>query len=274
MTIAEIRGKISDTGINLSERMEDLLTSDIFGCMRYLPPEKAWLPFLHTACSLHGNVFTIPDGIVRIHYSFWPWLNLPGRIPCEPDVMLGIETNGCAVHVVLVEAKYYSGLSSEEDEGLEPNDQLARELDNLDGVSPLDLGWKPELDIVSRTLLFLTRDMGIPRSLLAQSLAEYKRKRNRDDDIFWASWRFLPFILEQNLEKESSPENIAVLEDMLKLLQRKGLVVFSGVEPITDQFTLSNFEFYQPSSATYHWPAISEFPDKLFEYAFRVVRNG
>lgn len=35
MTIAEIRGKISEIGVNLSERMEYLLTSDTFGCMRY-----------------------------------------------------------------------------------------------------------------------------------------------------------------------------------------------------------------------------------------------
>ncbi len=90
--------------------------------------------------------------------------------------MLGLETEGQAVHVALVEAKYYSGLSSEEDECPEPNDQLARELDNLDAVSPLALGWKPELRIISRGLLFVTQDMGIPRSLLAQSLDEYKRK--------------------------------------------------------------------------------------------------
>jgi len=269
MTIAEIHGKISDTGINLSERMEDLLTSDIFGCMRYLPPEKALLPFLHTAYSLHGNVFTIPDGMVRIHYSFWPWLKLPGRIPCEPDVVLGLETNGRAVHVVLVEAKYYSGLSSEEDERLEPNDQLARELDNLDIVSPLDLGWKPELDIVSRTLLFVTQDMGMPYGLLAQSLAEYKRKRNRDGDIFWASWRFLPAILEQNLEKGNSPENIAVLENMLGLLLRKELIMFHGVEPITEYFTLP--EFYQISPRGYSWP---DMPESMgVDYKFEVIKD-
>ena len=51
MTIAEIRGKISETGSNLSERMEDLLTSDTFGCMRYLPPETVLIPFLNKAIS-------------------------------------------------------------------------------------------------------------------------------------------------------------------------------------------------------------------------------
>ena len=226
MTVAEIRGKISESGTNLSERMEDLLTSDIFGCMRYLPIQKVLIPFLWRARSFHGNTLTVPDKIIKAHCSFWPWLKLVGRIPCEPDILLGLETEGQQVHLVLVEAKYYSGLSSEEDERIEPNDQLARELDNLDGVSCAALGWRPHLEIASRTLLFITQDMGIPRALLAQSLAERTRKRRKSDDIYWASWIFLPAILERNLEKETVPENIAVMEDMHKLLLRKGLVMF------------------------------------------------
>ncbi len=269
MSIAEIHGKISETGTNLSERMEDLLTSDIFGCMRYLPAEKALLPFLHTAHSFQGNAFTIPEKIINVHYAFWPWLKSPGCIPCEPDVVLGLETEGSRVHLVLVEAKYYSGLSSEEDERPEPNDQLARELDNLDAVSCVSLGWNPQLDITSRKLLFVTQNMGIPRDLLAQSLAEYKRKRNKDRDIFWTSWRFLPFIVEQSLEKESVTENIAVLGDMLRLLLRKGLVMFHGVEPITEYFTL--LEFYRVAERKYSWPDI---PESLgVDYIFEVVKN-
>ena len=122
MTVAEIRGKISATGSNLSDRMENLLTSDIFGCMRYLPAQYALIPFLQTARSLHGNTLTIPGEVLGVHWSFWPWLKLAGRIPCEPDVVLGLETEENHVHLILVEAKYYSGLSSEEDERAEPND--------------------------------------------------------------------------------------------------------------------------------------------------------
>ena len=173
MTIAEIHGKISDTSTNISERMEDLLTSNIFGCMRYLPPKKVLLPFLHTACSLYGNTFTIPEGIVKIHYSFWPWLNLKSCIPCEPDLVLGLETEGKHINLVAIEAKYYSGLSSEEDERLEPNNQLARELDNLNIVTPRALGWDPKLTIISRTLLYITKDMRIPDDDLSRSLNEY-----------------------------------------------------------------------------------------------------
>jgi len=268
MSIAEIRGKISETGTNLSERMEDLLTSDIFGCMRYLPAKKALIPFLQTARSLHDNILTIPGEVIRVHYSFWPWLKLVGRIPCEPDVVIGLETKENHVHLVLVEAKYYSGLSSEEDERAEPNDQLARELDNLDAVSCATLGWRAHLEIASRTLLFVTQDMGIPHDLLVKSLAEYARKRSKHGDIFWASWRFLPFILERNLEKESVAENRAVMADMLALLLRKGLIMFGGVDPITEYFALPQFYHFAPTK--YSWPVIPEFLD--IDYVFEVTR--
>jgi len=268
MTVAEIHGKISETGTNLSERMEDLLTSDIFGCMRYLPAQKALIPFLQTACSLHGNIFTIQGEVIRVHYSFWPWLKLAKRIPCEPDVVLGLETEENHVHLVLIEAKYYSGLSSEEDERAEPNDQLARELDNLDVLSGATLGWGTHLEIASRALLFVTQDMGIPHDLLLKSLAEYARKRNKHGDIFWASWRFLPSILERNLEKESATENGAVMADMLALLLRKGLIMFGGVDPITEYFALPQFYHFTPTK--YSWPVIPESLD--IDYVFEVTR--
>jgi hypothetical protein len=268
MTVAEIRGKISGAGVNLSERMEDLLTSDIFGCMRYLPIKKTLIPFLERAHSFHGNSFTVPDKVIKVYYSFWPWLELPGCIPCEPDIMLGLETVGRELHLVLVEIKYYSGLSSEEDERAEPNDQLARELDNLDAVSCTVLGWEPNLEIASRTLLFVTQDMGIPRALLAKSLDEYVRKRHKNGDIYWASWRFLPSILERSLEQETTPENKAVLEDMLALLLRKELRMFGGVEPVAQYFTLP--DFYSVNPTQYLWPDIPE--SLLIDYTFEVVK--
>ena len=268
MTIAEIHGKISETGTNLSERMEDLLTSDIFGCMRYLPVQKALVPFLQIARSLYGNTLIIQGEVVKVHYSFWPWLKLSDRIPCEPDVVVGLETGKNQLHLVFIESKYYSGLSSEEDERDEPNDQLARELDNLDVVSCANLGWKTHSEITARSLLFVTQDMGIPQNVLVQSLDEYERKRNKHGDIYWASWRSLPSILEQNLEKESVTENIAVMADMLSLLLRKGLIMFSGVESVTEYFALP--EFYHDIPTKYSWPVI---PGSLeIDYIFEVTK--
>ena len=89
--------------------------------------------------------------------------------------MIGLEAKEGCIHLLFIEAKYRSGLSSEEDEGPVPNDQLARELDNLDVVSCAALGLSTHLEIASRALLFATQDMGIPRNLLVKSLAEYRR---------------------------------------------------------------------------------------------------
>ena len=270
MTIAEIHGKISEEGTNLSERMEDLLTADIFGCFRYLPPQEALIPFLNTARSFHGHALALPAEIVGVHYSFWPWVKLHGCTPCEPDVVVGIETEGRHLHLVFVEAKYRSGLSSEENEGESPNDQLARELDNLDKISPVNLHWSPELSITSRTLLFVTQDMGMPRTLIDRSLAEYQRKRYRQGDVYWTSWRFLQPILEKGLRQENSPQSIAVKEDMLKLLLRKGLTMFRGVDPITACFDLP--QFYIVPLRIYMWPTISEHIEVSYKY--EVKTNG
>ena len=123
------------------------------------------------------------------------------------------------------------------------------------------------MDIVSRAVLFVTQDMGIPRDLLAKSLSEYTRKRRRDNDIFWTSWRFLPVILERSLEGENVTENKAVLSDMLALLLRKGLVIFGGVEPVTELFAIPGF--YLVTTSQYSWPDIPEslHIDFLYEVA-------
>ena len=269
MTIAEIRGKISETGSNLSERMEDLLTSDIFGCFRYLPAEEGLIPFLKTAKSHRGISLDIPSSINSMQYAFWPYLKVKGCNPCEPDLLIGIETDQ-GLHLIMIEAKYYSGLSSEEDDQDEPNNQLARELDNLATISASQLPWLADLSIISRNLVFVTQDMKIPNDLLSHSLAEYQTKRG-NGDIFWTSWRFLPAILENQLAKEFNVEQRAILEDILLLLQKKGLTMFRGIKPITHNLAVSDFEFYHITPQKFLWPDISVL--EPIKYSYSLPKN-
>ena len=44
MVMAELCGKVSRSGANISDRSEDLLTSDTFGALRYLPPDEGLIP--------------------------------------------------------------------------------------------------------------------------------------------------------------------------------------------------------------------------------------
>jgi hypothetical protein len=253
MTIAEIHGKVSDAGTNLSERMEDLLTSDVFGCMRYLSPDSVLIPFLLTGRSPQGRNLIVPNRVVSVHWSFWPSIHQIESTACEPDVAIGLETDDGRTDVVFVEAKYNSGLSSEEDECPAPNDQLARELDNLCELTCAALGWETNHGFGSRILLFVTQDVAMPRDLMERSLNEYRRKRDRESELYWTSWRLLPAILQRSMEQRPGPAQMAVLKDMHALLLRKGLVMFTGVDPLEDGFVVPDF-YATLLRKVYAWP--------------------
>jgi hypothetical protein len=97
MTLADIHGKLE--GSKLTDRAEDLLTSNIFGCIRYIPYDRILIPFLKKALSLTGANLAIPNSIRTIFYSFWPSMNCIGHAACEPDVILGIETENNEFHI-------------------------------------------------------------------------------------------------------------------------------------------------------------------------------
>jgi len=137
---ALLRGKLSLK----QENAEDILTSNVFGLLRYVSPQAGLLPFLACAKSVRGEcpLGTSVDGrtadAVTAEYDFWPrW---PG---CEPDVVLAIQHDE-RKFLVVVEAKYRSGKSSvafgleepsddepeSEDQSESdwlPNDQLAKQ---------------------------------------------------------------------------------------------------------------------------------------------------
>ena len=90
MTIAELHGKISGTGKNVHDRLEDLLTSDVFGSILY---SEKW-EILEEWLSLASNAFeeSLKD-VFQLHQIesvtivFWP---SGGRFGREPDVLLKI----------------------------------------------------------------------------------------------------------------------------------------------------------------------------------------
>jgi len=80
MSIAELHGKISSSGTNLSDRLEDLLTADIFGPLRYLPFQDGLSHILIQAMNYHDHsFFSVVPGIRDIAptFRFWPKLRGP-----------------------------------------------------------------------------------------------------------------------------------------------------------------------------------------------------
>lgn len=187
MIEALLMGKLSRE----QENMEDVLTSNVFGLLRLMPLADGLLPFLRDAM--------LPDGTkpleqladdADVEFDFWPRFAEANCHPCEPDVVLRITGKGRPLQLVWIEAKYLSGKSSEEcPDDDRPNDQLAREWDNLVRVA--------RREHVEPLLIYLTTDVGLPEREIAASESEYERKRGLDTAFTcaWLSWRDLPVAL-------------------------------------------------------------------------------
>src|SRR5437762_2965428 len=113
MTVAELHGKLSTSNpARLHDRLEDLLTSDVFGTMKYVGWQFGFLDWIYSAeAATPGQPQNLSSlipaqGLQQIRFCFWP--TLPnGR---EPDLALLFEYSE-STSLVVVEAKLYSGTS-------------------------------------------------------------------------------------------------------------------------------------------------------------------
>ena len=214
MTVAELHGKISRTGTNCSDRMEDLLTSHVFGNLRYISDDKGLNQILGIAINKEGHYLKLL-GIGEWKYYFWPSFKRS-----EPDVYL--ENNK---YKVIIEVKLHSGKSGayesedrtgEEDGEYIYRDQLAREW--------MDLMEKDQ----SKTpvLIYLTKDYLLPVDAFKQSWNELSESKEKfDQSIYYLSWSQIHFHLHKILEKKTDYTKYErrVLEDILQILERRNL---------------------------------------------------
>lgn len=130
--IAEIKGKLWQTGHNLNESLEDNLTGNFFGALRYIPFDLA----LRNILSAGVHPREVGDLIRKISANFWSdkiefW---PYDKEGEIDALLNFDDT-----IIGIEVKYSSGLSSDDDidnstmidkqsvEGEDSKNQLSRE---------------------------------------------------------------------------------------------------------------------------------------------------
>ena len=217
MITALCRGKLTRE----LEGMEDLLTSAVFGRLKYLEPDRGLVPFLSYAKYRNGEAALPPASeITRAEYKFWPWWQYADCRGAEPDVVLELETVTGGRYTVLIEAKYRSGKSSEAElDTTVPSDQLGREWDNL-AHACADSGSSP-------VMIYLTADFASPLNDLLASEAEYQTKRSTARLPFrcaWLSWRHLG----PALQGCSSP----VADDLRALLERLDMSFFHGIRAL------------------------------------------
>jgi hypothetical protein len=208
MLAAQLKGKLT----RKEEDLEDLLTSNVFGSIQYTPNEKGLIPLLSAAeDSIGKNPLKILPNISDVTYEFWPYLDDENGNAREPDVLIHITHETKQQTIILVEAKYKSGKSSEADEGSRINDQLASEWDILITKYP---DAKPYL-------LYVTADFSYPNKDIKDSQSEFAKKSHGRFDVVWISWRKLPTVLNSN-----DP----ILKDLIKVLRKQGLTFFEGIK--------------------------------------------
>lgn len=212
--ISEIYGKISRDGSNLSDQMEDKLTGDFFGAIRYLPYEKGLKIVLENIKYLEEKNKKIlsnkSNGFIGSCINFWPRYN-------KTELDLSIELDNLLIGV---EVKYNSGLSSE--------DQLEREINVLRDL-------RKDRNCV---LLFIARSSGISEAI--QSIEKIKiqdSKKMKYVEFAYISWEEIYEVMLKyyfnNSSKYSSYEKI-IMEDLLDLLKRKEFIRFKNFKIDTD----------------------------------------
>ena len=249
MIPALLRGKLS----RQQENMEDILTSSVFGTLRYLPPESGLFPFLRCARMLDGGAFDALEfgsGAV-VEYEFWPHLHerVPGGrgdercIPCEPDLLLTIKPADGRLIYILIEAKFRSGKSSDAGgDEVAPTDQLAREWDNL-------VARAHRVDAEPH-LIYLTADVGIPIEEIQASEREYlsRRPAGAPFSCGWLSWRHLERCIRQlNDQGVDNP----CLRDLARLCMRLELRFYDGISKFTPETLHWRF---QSAPTVFNWP--------------------
>ena len=212
--------------------MEDVLTSNVFGLLRYVQPQEGILKYISLAEDKGGkrpleclsSLKELPEQSIK--YEFWPWWKESDCIGCEPDLVISIKIPDKEDLLLLIEAKYLSGKSSEADESCDaPTDQLAKEWHDLSVMAKSN---------ESPILIYLTAHYAYPREDIKNAVSELRKKRpdKAEPVIYWLSWRHLHQVCE------NSPS--LVLGDLRDLLNRLNLKFFSGI--VIDWQAIAGFQ--------------------------------
>lgn len=219
MSFAELQGKI--TGEFVTDRSEDLLTSDVFGTLHFLGPHTGMLTWLNSARRVGDSGKLLGEApVVRTQLEFWPRLD-NNR---EPDLAILCEHDDGQRTLIVVEAKYLSGLSNTEADGEERSGhQLLDQCRGMRsmGTRAMIAKWFPaEGGEAKAAHLLVTADSGLP-------IQHYDMLRQQAIPMYWLSWCSLAPILQKSEVSIDSCEG-RLIEHLARLLRRKALVPYAG----------------------------------------------
>jgi hypothetical protein len=224
--IAEIKGKISSTGSNLSNQLEDKLTGDFFGHLQYIPYRLVLKPILQACYFAIENKQQFLDALdsnEEFTYKFWPRYE-----EGEPDLIL--ESDNA---IILIEVKYQSGLSSDDEieDPEESRHQLARESQILNRIK----GNKKAF------LIFLAKQSDAAPIYFKTC---EKKKIHKNILFGYLSWSTaLETLVGIKTNGSLSFPNDIIIKDLIDLLRKKRFERFKNFDIISDEINTGAFQF-------------------------------
>lgn len=229
MLIAEIKGKLSSR----TERMEDILTSNVFSFLKYADRAIFLKSFLDIL-----NINLDDNELKKAEFIFWPCF----EDYTEPDVVV-IAGN----YYILFEAKLYSGFGKESQT---TKAQLIRE---IEGGLIEAKNLKKEFVLVA-----LTEDYYFKKDKF-KDIEKYKTF------LKWTNWQSISEMLLKLIEmnNESLP-NYLFAKDLYDLLDKKNLRAFRPFDSITyNQVDYFYEELFLPLKATDYAASFLGFKNSL-----------
>ena len=240
--IAEIKCKISQTGSNLHDRLEDNLTGNVFGTLRYIPFNAALRNILVSGL-YPKEIGNLIQGINTEFWSdkvqFWPY-----DIEGEMDVLVNFDDV-----IIGIEVKYLSGLSSDDD--IADSDVAAEKLMKSEADKSCNQLAR-ESRIISKSgegktkILLFIADSASCREIYEDVL---NRNIIEDDVLFgYISWQSI--LSQMQGLKLDNPFYQIIIEDIISLLIKKGFEIFANMYVTLNADIMPNgfYDFGTPDS--------------------------
>jgi hypothetical protein len=204
--IFELKNKIPRNSSFL--RSVDVLTSTVFGNLRYFKDQTILIKFLNESINLSRNKLMLPNSI-NFEIKFWEkYYNDSSRRYNETDLTLIGDNN-----IIIIECKYHSPLSEECETENNYSNQLIRYSKILD---------EKAYENMNKFIIFLTNDKIMPREILLRS----SNGIERNIGLFWLSWsKLFSTLMEYDSNKLSSNE-LLLYNDLLSFLNKRNIISF------------------------------------------------
>jgi hypothetical protein len=246
--IYELRNKIPRDSSFLTS--EDVLTSTVFGNLRYFSNQNLLISFLNKAIDSDGRKLEINDGNF-FNFNFWEKYNLNNnRKYNEPDLYLNNDN-----YDIIIECKYYSFLREETIISKENSTEYSNQLIRYSKII--------EKSEKNKIVIYLTNDVEMPIKIMRDSL----KKINKNIKLYWLSWRILYRVMYKFVNYSFNHGEQQLFNDLFLFLKKRNLTVFCG-------FNLKKIESHWKYCKKYHYFTTNQLKfDRKYNYSPREFLN-